>query len=252
MYPVECQTWTQLLDQTTKSQAAGPSTTQISIGKEGNNFYLGKPTTSTLQLDLTTSNLKKGGFKLAAFGTSMPGVFKAAGCHSADSEPICAKHTYSAVERVVEVNGSLTKKIVNVPHEREKQFQNLTMEVSCLVWAQALLDIVYDFIKEDSGDLKVLPFRVPRFRFVKAAIAVEQSESSSTSVNLKKTAFLLKQVIDSNTEGPFRKFLNNVSPEPLVMKTKDDEMRAKFLAFSQHVQYVKTKGTVYVSDYQGR
>jgi len=206
---------------------------------------------STLQLDLTTPNLKKGGFKLAAFGTSMPGVFK----EGANSEDICAKRTYSAVERVTEVNGSLTKKIVRVPHEGEKQFQNLTMEVSCLVWAQALLDIFYDFIKEESDSdlegpkkLPNLPFHVPQFRFVKAAIAIEQS--SSTSV--KKTSFLLEEVIDPNMEGPFRKFLNNVSPEPLVMKTKDDEERARFLAFSQHVQYWKTKKQVFVSDYQGK
>ena len=173
---------------------------------------------STLQLDLTASNLKKGGFKLAAFGTSMPSVFKAE-CHGVDSEAICAKRTYSAVERVVEVKGSLTTKIVNVPHEGEKQFQNLTMEVSCLVWAQALLNIVYDFIKEESDSdlggagpskLPILPFHIPQFRFVKAAIAIEQS--SSTSV--KKSSFLLEEVIDSKVEGPFRKFLNNVSPEP--------------------------------------
>jgi hypothetical protein len=255
VYPVECRTWAQLLD---RDQTVEPGPTshgnQISIGKEGKNFYLGKPMTSTLQLDLTPSNLKKGSFKLAAFGTSMPGVLKA-GCHdAADSEAICAKRTYNAVERVVEVNGSLTKKIVDVPHDGEKQFQNLTMEVSCLVWAQALLDIVYDFIKEESeGPTKLstnIPFHVPQFHFVKAAIAIEQS--SSTSVTVKKTTFLLEEVIDPNTEGPFRKFLNNVSPEPLVMKTKDDEKRAKFLAFTQHVQYWRTKKQVFVSDYQGK
>ena len=245
MYPVECQTWAQLLN---SNQTAEPTPSQISIGKEGNNFYLGKPLTSTLQLDLTTSNTKTGGFKLAAFGTSMPGVF--AGC----AEAICAKRTYSAEERVVDVNGLLTKKIINVPHEGKKQFQNLTMEVSCLVWAQALLDIVYDFIKEENlveGPTKLpnlLPFHIPQFRFVKAAIAIEQSSSTSA----KKTTFLLEEVIDANTEGTFRKYLNNVSPEPLVMKTKEDEERAKFLAFSQHVQYWKTKKQVFVSDYQGK
>jgi hypothetical protein len=139
VYSVECQTWEQLLD-----RAAEP--TQISIGKEGNNFYLEKPLTSTLQLDLATSNMKKGGFKLAAFGSSMPAVFKAG-----SAEAICAKRTYNAVERVVEVDGLLTKKVVNVPHEGEMQFQHLTMEVSCLVWAQALLDLIYDFIKESEG-----------------------------------------------------------------------------------------------------
>ena len=72
--------------------------------------------------------MKKRGFKLAAFGTSMPAVFKVG-----SSEAICAKHTYNAVERVVEVDILLTKKVVNMPHEGETQFQHLTMEVSCLV-----------------------------------------------------------------------------------------------------------------------
>jgi hypothetical protein len=125
VYPVECRTWAQLLDQAAKL-------TQISIRKEEKNFYLGKPMTSTLQLDLIISNIKKGSFKLAAFGTSMPAVFK-----DRRTEAICAKHTYNAVERVVEVDGSLTTKTVNIPHEGEMQFQHLTMEVSCLVWAQA-------------------------------------------------------------------------------------------------------------------
>ena len=210
---------------------------------------------STLQLDLTTLNLKKGGFKLAAFGTSMPGVFKGLEGHGADSEAICAKCTYIPTEGVVEVNGVLMKKTVNLPHEGEKQFQNLMMEVSCLVWAQALLDIVYNFIKEDveiedPGKLPNVPFHVPQSCFVKAGITVEQSSLISTSV--KKTTFLLEEVIDSNTEGPFRKFLNNVSPEPLVMKMKEDEEQAKFLSFSQHVQYWKTKKQAFVSDYQGK
>jgi hypothetical protein len=80
-------------------------------------------------------------------------------------------------------------------------------------------------------------------------IAIEQS--STTSV--KKTTFLLEEVIDKYIEGPFRKYLDNVSPKPLVMETKEDEERAKFLAFtpSQHVQYWKTKKQVFVvSDYR--
>ncbi|KAF8228633.1 hypothetical protein L208DRAFT_1290489 [Tricholoma matsutake] len=123
------------------------------------------------------------------------------------------------------------------------------MEVSCLVWAQALLDIIYDFIKEESdleGPTK-LPFCIPQLCFVKVAIAIEQSSSTSA----KKTTFLIEEVIDENTEGPFRKYLNNVSAEPLVIETKEDEEWAKFLAFSQHVQYWKTKKQVFVSDYQG-
>jgi len=238
VHPVECRTWIQLVDQDEE-----PTPSQMSItSKEGKSFYLGKPLTSILQLDLAASKVKKGGFKLAAFGTSMPGVFKGEG-----AEAICAKRAYDAVERVVEIGGSLTKKVVNLPYDGEKQFQYLMMEVSCLVWAQALLDVVYDFIKE-AEDFGNLPFHIPQFRFVKAAIAIEQSSSTS----IKKTTFLLEDVIDENIEGPFRKYLNNVSPEPLVMKTKEDDDRAKFLAFTQHVQYWKTKKQVFVSDYQGK
>jgi len=123
------------------------------------------------------------------------------------------------------------------------------MEVSCLVWAQALLDIVYDFVKEEADNIMKIPFDIPQFRFVNVAIAIEQSLSISA---VKKTTFLLEEVIDKDTEGPFRKYLNNVSPEPLVMEMKEDEKRAKFLAFSQHVQYWKTKKQVFVSDYQGK
>jgi len=238
VYPVEFQTWVQLLNPV--DQAAEP--TQVSIGN-GNNLYLGKPLTSTLQLDLAPSNMKKGGFKLAAFGMSMPAVFKSDG-----TEAVCAKRTYSAVERVVNVGGSLMKKVVNIPHEGEKQFQHLTMEVSCLVWAQGLLDIIYNFIEEEAEDLKKLPFCIPQLHFVKAAIVIEQS--SSTLV--KKTTFLLEEVIDMNEEGPFRKYLNNVSPVPLVMETKEDEDQAKILVFTLHVQYWKTKKQVFVSDYQGK
>lgn len=235
VHSVESRTWTQLFEQ-------APESVQASIGQGENNFYLGKPLTSTLQLDLTASRMKQGGFKLAAFGKSIPSVFGAAGV-----DAICAKRTYDAVERVVDVGGLLTKKVVNVPHEGEKLFQYLMMEVSCLVWAQALLGMVYDFIKEDGGDSTNLPFHIPQIRFVKAAIAIEQSSSAS-----KKTTFLLEEVIDKDMEGPYRKYLNNVSSQPLVMETKEDGERAKFLAFSQHVQYWKTKKQVFVSDYQGK
>ncbi|KAF8236178.1 hypothetical protein L208DRAFT_1531446 [Tricholoma matsutake] len=123
------------------------------------------------------------------------------------------------------------------------------MEVSCLVWAQALLDIVYNFIKgeSDSESPTKLPFHIPQLHFVKVAITIEQSSSTSA----KKTTFLIEEVIDENMEGPFRKYLNNVSAEHLVMETKEDEEQANFLAFSQHVQYWKMKKQVFVSDYQG-
>jgi len=63
--------------------------------------------------------------------------------------------------------------------------------------------------------------------------------------------FLLEEVIQKNEEGKFRKYLNNVLPVPLPMDNNEDAEHAQFLAFSQHIQYFKTKKLVFVSDYQG-
>jgi len=211
--------------------------------EDRNNFYLGKPLTLVLKLDLSSSNVKKGGFKLAAFGTSMTAVFNGDG-----AEAICVKCAYYVAEQVVEVGGLLTKKTVNVSYDGEKQFQLLMMEVSCLVWAQALLNIIYDFVEVEK-DCRNLPFHIPQLRFVNTAIAIEQSPSAPSQ---KKTTFLLEEVINTNTDRPFRKYLNNISAEPLMQDTKEDEEQVTFLTFSQHVQYWKTKKQVFVSDYQGK
>ena len=70
--------------------------------------------------------------------------------------------------------------------------------------------------------------------------------------NQKDVVFLVEEVIKGDQQGPFRKCLNNVSPVPLAMNCNKDNIQAKFLAFTQHVQYWKTKKQVFVSDYQGK
>ena len=91
---------------------------QMSISKQGNNFYLRTPLTSILQLDLAVSNMKKGGFKLVAFCTLMPSTFNS----KTEGAAICTKHTYNSIERVVEIDRLLTKKTMDIPHEAEKEF----------------------------------------------------------------------------------------------------------------------------------
>jgi hypothetical protein len=113
------------------------------------------------------------------------------------------------------------------------------MEITCLVWAQGLLQLAYSFVDgilKDRGDP---PFPIPRMRFVQAALAMEQDGTG---------VYLLEEFIG----GKFRKYLNNVSAEPLQLSTVDDQNRAEFLAFTQHVQYWKTGKQVFVADYQGK
>ncbi|KAJ8693377.1 hypothetical protein PTI98_008376 [Pleurotus ostreatus] len=75
--------------------------------------------------------------------------------------------------------------------------------------------------------------------FVDAALA------NSNEVDGVKKSYLIEEVID----GKFIKYINNDSPELLPMENLDQERRAKFFAFAQHVQYFKTE-SVFISDLQ--
>ena len=217
------------------------------MGPESN-WFLGTAKNSTLRLNPTGPGSKpqKGGFKLAIFGTSTTPL-------AGDITVICAKQSYYVIEKVVEEKGALVEKQCNVPHDRFRQLQNLMMEIACLVWAQVLLDIVYQFIEEMIKTVRQPPFNIPSFRFVKSALAVKRSpQDTSTSRQDPGRVFLVEEVIQEKEEGRFRKYMNNVTPIPMLMDSETDKEAAEFFAFSQHVQYFKTKKLVFVSDYQGK
>lgn len=88
-------------------------------------------------------------------------------------------------------------------------------------------------------------------QFVDLALGMELQDLD-TRGRRWKNVFLIEEVIRGDEQGPFRKYLNNVSPVPLPISCGDDDERAKFLSFSQHVQYWKTKKQAFVSDYQGK
>jgi hypothetical protein len=194
----------------------------------------------SLCLDFSPSKQKKGGFKLATFGTTSQPIF-GAGFH------ICAKQTfYRKTAQIKSSSGEDVEIIQNIPHDRITQVRNLTMEIACLVWGRVLLNLVYKFVDQGIASHGSPPFTIPRMRFIEAALAVEQAEKG-----VEARAFLLEEVIGEN-EGRFRKYMNNVSATPTHFTNEDDEERAKFLAFTQHVQYFKTKKMAFVADYQGK
>ena len=121
------------------------------------------------------------------------------------------------------------------------------MEVTCLNWAHALLEMVYAFVgewmeKRPTG--KFTAIKIPQMRFVKAGLAIERPNNSGG----ERRCFLLEEVIPES-EGPFRKYLNNTSAVPCRFSGDDDNDRGEFLAFAQHVQYFKTKKRAYVADF---
>lgn len=91
---------------------------------------------------------------------------------------ICAKQSfYSKTKTVTQRNGSSVEIRQDIPYDGIKQAQDLIMEVTCLNWAHALLEMVYTFIgewmdKNPRGKYKEI--EVPELRFVKAGLAIEQ------------------------------------------------------------------------------
>lgn len=206
--------------------------------------YLGSAKDMTLRLDFSPKNQKKGGFKLASFGTASQQVF-------GDTYDVCAKQTFYQKRAITDQVGQDASAIQvevthTIPHDGVTQIRSLSMEISCLVWARVLLDLVYKFIEKGITLHGEPPFHIPQMRFVDAALAVEHNMVESTNGRV----FLLEEVIGKD-EGRFRKYLNNVSAVPVPFGDEEDKERALFLSFAQHVQYFKTKKLAFVSDYQG-
>ena len=130
----------------------------------------------------------------------------------------------------------------NIPHG-VTQVHYLTMEIACLVWAHVLLNLVYKFVETYMASHRPPPIQIPHMHLVEASLAIKQ--------NSEARAFLLEEVIGED-EGHFRKNLNNVLAALTSCFEDNDEEHAKFLAFSQHVQFFKTKKLAFVADYQGK
>lgn len=219
-------------------------------GKDGNGLdvsqkifrYLGQAVVCTLKLNMSPESQKTGGFKLATFGATSQPIFS-----TRKSLEVCAKQTFYKKPVTQHSNGKQSEVLRKIPYDSHKQVQDLSMEITCLVWARMLLDIVYQFIKEKIAARGPPPFEIPTMRFVDAALAIEEGDGKSDP-----HVFLLEEVIENKLEGKFRKYLNNVSLKPPLFPDEADNVRAKFLAFTQHVQYFKTKKLAIVSDYQGK
>jgi len=208
-------------------------------------FNFNTPLNIRLHLNMSPSDHKRGGFKLAYFGTTCQPLFRS-------DTAICAKQSfYTKTKMVMWCRDDALRVPMeiqqDIPYDGIKQAQDLTMEVMCLNWAHALLKMVYAFIDKrlEKGRLgQSQMISIPRMRFVDAGLAIEQAEKESDS-----RFFLLEEVIPE-TDG-FCKYLNNTSAIPYNLSHVEDNKCAQFLSFAQHVQYFKTNKHAYVSNFQG-
>lgn len=128
------------------------------------------------------------------------------------------------------------------------ELPKLFREANVLYWATALLGLVYNFIDRVIADASNPPsFSIPRVQFIEAGLALSCSQGSKTILKsgTKNAAVLLEEVED------FIKFIYNMDPNPLLDPDQDGYNFALFLVFTQHIQYVKMGGLMFISDYQG-
>ena len=183
-----------------------------------------------------------GNFKTASVGYTSVSVFDSV------STQVCVKQGF-----YVDPNSS-TKKIYDGPRQAEM----LTMELNCIGWASALMTFVYDFIKESNTDIGFLPFDVPHMQYVQCGLAISKPEDNHPSHSVATrthSAYLIEEYIETEkTSGKnwFIKYVNNSSAKPRLFKDPKKNLRAEFLSFAQHVQFWKTEGLAFVSDFQGK
>lgn len=150
-----------------------------------------------------------------------------------------------------------------LPDEHEK----LLNECNLLYWAKSLLDFTYEYIDHCINAAPTLPsFPIPRVRFVEAGIALAFSRHSSNTQGTSEQApmadikagmfsavYLLEERVTSGTpnDQTFVKFIHNKDYGPSLDEDEYGYDLAVFLSFTQHIQYEKTEGLAFISDYQG-
>ncbi|KAJ7645771.1 hypothetical protein B0H17DRAFT_1148314 [Mycena rosella] len=207
------------------------------------------PRTATLTLDTDPKNQMTGAFKMAILGESNPALFD-----DPSNFDVCVKQTFYATKGLKIAGSSGPTPTYNIAHDAQYQpsllictkAKLLSMEVRCLGWGHVLLSMTYTFMRRFIRNNNNIdpPFDIPQMRFVRAALA------SSQEAGERRELFLVEERI-TESEGKFRKFINNRAAIPTAFKTKADMERAEFLAFTQHIQYWSTFKMVFVSDYQG-
>ncbi|KAG6378352.1 hypothetical protein JVT61DRAFT_14077 [Boletus reticuloceps] len=134
--------------------------------------------------------------------------------------------------------------------------QRLYREANILYWAMALLDLTYDYVDQCVANAKESPpFAIPRLRFVEAGLLIAHSYNdraeSTRSYGAKSGMIGMTYLTEEIIDGAFVKFIHNGNASPRWLSDPAANKVAEFLAFTQHVQYIKTGKQVYISDYQG-
>lgn len=130
----------------------------------------------------------------------------------------------------------------------DEQIKDLAADALSTQWASSLLQDVYDFMDlYHQSHSKTCPEMIPLFKFVMTGLAITNVPGEALE---HREVYLIEELIQPS-DGPWRKYINNNSSCPRGFNDPDDQHRAQFLAFCQHVQYWRTGCQAFTSDFQG-
>ena len=198
-----------------------------------------------LRLSSEDSFIGAGGFKTAYTATLLLSKLTQTGIGSQPCENIVAKRPSIRQGKIC----GPPWRCLAVKEESEKLF----CEANVLYWAKSLFQVVEDFVANALANAVVAPqFNIPSMQFVNASLAFRYSTRptrGSRAPSVDCTYLCEEEIKDA--KNLFMKFIHNSNCVPLVLPSEFGYDVAEFLAFSQHVQYIKTGGLAYISNYQG-
>ncbi len=194
----------------------------------------------TIQVNFLKALMRQGSFK-----TAHPGAIQFQGGTNQGTNPFTDPDGLVCVKQVYELNDDGTT-ILRLKGRHE--LQKLSTECNCLIWASILLDLTYQFVNREVMKKGQPSHRIPVLRFARSMIAVVRENSM-------EKVFLVEEWLNQGDHSghKFLKYVGNHFPQSCLDPTDPPEAHnvAEFLIFAQHVQWVKTGGRAFTSDYQG-
>ncbi|KAG0692583.1 hypothetical protein DFH29DRAFT_817407 [Suillus ampliporus] len=129
------------------------------------------------------------------------------------------------------------------------ELPKLFKEANVLYWARALLTFSYEYIDHCvSNASEPPPFHIPRLRFVEAGLALSHDQvQPGHKSKMPRAGYLVEELITDD----FLKYIHNMDCNPMLDPYEVGYEIAAFLACTQRIQYAKTGGLAFISDYQG-
>ncbi|KAF7349569.1 Alpha-type protein kinase domain-containing protein [Mycena sanguinolenta] len=196
-----------------------------------------------------STNLGIGTFKSAHRGRLTLTHLPAQGLGTTPNELVAVKRMYRRRS-----NNVAAEKSVVTRYTPTDEYAKTVEEANLLYWASSLMEFTYSAIDHFLSEASTHPpFEIPQLRFVRAGVAVCHDQVTGSNINnsssIKRT-YLVEEFIEGGSDT-FVKFVHNGDANPLLDAGEELYHIAEFLCFTQHLQYFKTDGAVFLSDLQG-